>query len=408
MKKITSILLTALYLFNAAASTVATSNTVSAYSSNADAVVTLTVLNGVSPREGLDPVSFTGTFTCNSPDGKEIPAFAAQMDYGDGTVVNLGNYHPGDTIPIDSKIYTYNGNYTAVLTLTGSCDADGGRFSYNDKAIISVMNVGLEASITPTSATLAKGESVTFTAYGEGLNKPLSYVWSTCSGEEQKAVVSYDDNIASCTVTVTDVDGDSVSRTATISYEDEPAPDPDPEPSPDPSPTPSPFEDEEEVEPEQEVLGETVCESTVKMSGYVYVDENGNGEYDDSEAGPSGVTVKVYTKDEDDEMELYSKLTTGTLGYYKGDFCTGEYVVELDTETLPESTKLTSDSEMTVIVEEDMESIDFILEIIEEEKKGMGVWVWVIVVAVLMAIGGGAAYYFLVMKKKEDKDKKKK
>lgn len=77
---------------------------------------------------------------------------------------------------------------------------------------------------------------------------------------------------------------------------------------------------------EEEVLGETTCEATYKISGTIYYDKNNNGKYDEDEKVVEGIEVNIYN----DKDELVKTVTTDDKGYWEVSLCPGEYTTQVE------------------------------------------------------------------------------
>ncbi|HQI92647.1 MAG TPA: SdrD B-like domain-containing protein [Candidatus Dojkabacteria bacterium] len=98
---------------------------------------------------------------------------------------------------------------------------------------------------------------------------------------------------------------------------------------------------EEEIT-EEEVLGETTCEATYKISGTVYYDNNDNGIKDDNEKVVEGIKVNIYNSNK----ELEKTVTTDEKGYWEASLCPGEYTTQV--EGTEDQTFVLGDSDTTL------------------------------------------------------------
>ncbi len=196
--------------------------------------------------------------------------------------------------------------------------------------------------------------------------------------------------------------------------EPDPDPEPRPKPEPQPEPTPDPVDEQDEDDNDnneeiEEVLGVQNCDVKSDVSGYVYFDENEDGEMNDDEKGAEDVQVKVYELDENNQLRLVARKSTDEDGKWDLNLCPGDYKVKINENSLPEGSELVSEEALEITVEEgeDMEDVSFALEgeVSEEsdseEDSGFN-WLWVLIpVAVLAAAGG----LFLFAKKRKASEK---
>jgi len=84
-------------------------------------------------------------------------------------------------------------------------------------------------------------------------------------------------------------------------------------------------EDSKDIQ-EEEVLGESTCEQTYKISGVVFYDRNDNGIQDKRDKGVKDIDVKIYDKD----GNLVKTVQTDADGNWEAYLCPGEYVVKVE------------------------------------------------------------------------------
>lgn len=204
-------------------------------------------------------------------------------------------------------------------------------------------------TITPATSEVAQGaQAVVLGASVTNGNAPYTYLWSgSCTGDTPTTTVSTTtEGTFTCNLLVTDADGDTTTSQATVTvgavagattstkttkpsvkasvlaYSDG---------------TGSGGEEEENTtdiekmevkttEDKEEVLGETTCEATYKISGTVYYDKNNNGKYDEDEKVVEGIEVNIYN----DKDELVKTVTTDDKGYWEVSLCPGEYTTQVE------------------------------------------------------------------------------
>ncbi len=112
------------------------------------------------------------------------------------------------------------------------------------------------------------------------------------------------------------------------------------------------LQDEEgDNEEEGEVLG-LVCDVRQNMTGYVYIDRNGNGVRDEGDEGLEGVRVRIIYLDNGEEV-VVDTLRTDANGRWKTEVCPGEYEVRIDRDTLPNGVELEGEDTLGVTVGDD-------------------------------------------------------
>jgi hypothetical protein len=285
--------------------------------------------------------------------------WSAYIDYGDSSQVLYKDFlAPGD-IDFPAYTYTYNGEYTVTAMICeseytpmvdfapaafqvleastlelavpfqlgeGQCDVQ--------TATVTVSDLTPTVSITAApDGDVETGASVELVANPVGGNAPYTHVWSgDCSGTDATATVDASvDGAYSCTVTTTDVDGDVT--TAVYSFTA--------------ATTPEPFVPvafvpvvlagdqggeiagvQDATEEEGEVKGET-CED-VKLSGYVYVDDNKNDSKDEDEKALEGAVVLLTDKD----GKVVEEVTADENGYWEASVCADDYTITIDEDSV--------------------------------------------------------------------------
>jgi hypothetical protein len=156
--------------------------------------------------------------------------------------------------------------------------------------------------------------------------------------------------------------------------------------------------DTEETDDEGEVLGERTCDETSKVSGYVYIDSNGNGEKDDDEEGIEDVTVWVYYYNEEDERVDVAEVETDEDGYWEAEVCPGSYKVEVEEDDVPDDAVLgQTDQDIEVEEDEDLEDVSFGAE---ETRNSMS-WIWWALI-ILLIVAIAAILLYIVGKDREE------
>jgi hypothetical protein len=142
-------------------------------------------------------------------------------------------------------------------------------------------------------------------------------------------------------------------------------------------------ETEEDVTEEEDEDGEVLglqCEVKQTITGYIYVDANGNGERDEDEEGVPGVELDLIYTDENGDMTVVDTITTDEDGRWRAEVCPGAYEVVLDEETLPDDLDLDGTSVLGISVGDDSgeHNINFPLTSQEGESAGFD-WKWVVI-----------------------------
>lgn len=145
------------------------------------------------------------------------------------------------------------------------------------------------------------------------------------------------------------------------------------------------FEEEGEEVSSPEVKGSQTCENPSKISGYIYVDSNKNGEKDSDEKIYTDIPVRIYTKDDGTE-ETVKELTSDENGYWETTLCTGEYFVEIDESKLPDNFNIEENTLGVEIVENEDVTIDF--AILDERNFLQKYWIWILVILGLVTLSG--------------------
>jgi hypothetical protein len=269
----------------------------------------------------------------------------------------------------------------------------------NNPPTVSISDLGssLSASVTPG-------------------NPPYTFLWSgDCSGANPTTSKPATPGTYTCHVLVTDLDGDTADESITFTVESQTPPGNNGQnnqgvgnPSVLGSIVTSVSVEEgsingdgasNEKEEEDEILGEEdsrTCEVSVKVSGYVYIDQNENDQKDGDEKGIESVLVEVFYEQEGNEI-VAASITTDENGYWEAFVCPGDYKVRVKTEELPEGTELASDSIVQVNVEEnnDLSNINFKLY---ESDQAFNWSICLIPLAIFLVL---IALWFLLTRKKD-------
>lgn len=156
-------------------------------------------------------------------------------------------------------------------------------------------------------------------------------------------------------------------------------------------------EETEESSDEGTILGQTTCEVTQKVTGFVYNDTNVNGEKDENEKGLENVKINIYFFNDKGERRLLTTDRTNGSGVWEVNLCAGKYEVVIDESTLPSGYKLSDENEnsfeITVKQSEDLKDINF--ELVQE--AGFNWWIIIIPAIILLLV-----LLMLAARKRED------
>jgi 5-hydroxyisourate hydrolase-like protein (transthyretin family) len=128
------------------------------------------------------------------------------------------------------------------------------------------------------------------------------------------------------------------------------------------------------------------------LSGYVYNDQNKNGEKDDDEAVAEGVEITIYYEYEDEEYEI-TTVVSNEEGYFEVNLCEAEYIVRVDDESLPDGAVIDT-SEFNVDMTQDEVELSFTYtesEGILNFLRNNCLWIILAVVAIVVVFLIGAA-----------------
>jgi len=342
-----------------------------------------------------------GEGTPNNPDDAQ---WTATIDYGDGTITDLGSFDLPGEIVVPDHTYPYvpaTTQYTATLevceapyeapffpiffpTSEGECGTDS--------IVVTVTNLVPSVALSASpGVSVTAGTIVTLTANGSGGNSPLSYSWSgACSGSGNTKTVPSVAGTYTCNVTVTDFDGDTATDSITITVI---------APAGIPGGTggtgngtgdgtgdaTAPEEEEQtDDENEGEVLGALTCEEKTKVSGDIYYDKNGNGQKDEDEKSAEGVEV-IITTTIDGETITVTTVKTDENGHWETELCPAQYEAKLNKDTLPEKSQVKGDDVLGITVGEDEEvnNVNFTLS---ENANSFNWWYCIIPLLILAAL----------------------
>jgi catechol 2,3-dioxygenase-like lactoylglutathione lyase family enzyme len=147
-------------------------------------------------------------------------------------------------------------------------------------------------------------------------------------------------------------------------------------------------EEAEENEEQAEVKGTQSCENPKKLSGYVYVDKNDNGEKDPDEKTFSNVRVTVYAEDNDGNVTFSKELTTDSEGYWETEVCNGDYKVAVNTEDLPKNYSLENGEVIGVSITDSVDEASVDIEVSDERNFWQKNWLWIALIVVGVSMTG--------------------
>ncbi len=142
--------------------------------------------------------------------------------------------------------------------------------------------------------------------------------------------------------------------------------------------------EEKEISEElTEVLGERTCETSLKISGYIYYDKNENGQKDEGELGAGYIDLEIIMNG-----ETVATARTDENGYWETEVCPGNYTVRVTSE-LPDSSQLIDSDEIEIEVKEDQGTGDINFRL--KENKGFFkdfnfLWCLIPLVLLLLAV----------------------
>ena len=155
--------------------------------------------------------------------------------------------------------------------------------------------------------------------------------------------------------------------------------------------------EEEETTNEGEVLGDEIqtCEDPRTVSGYIYNDSNKDDEMGEKEKGIAGVSIKINTTYEGNQITIF-KLETDENGYWETILCPGEYSIEIDQETLPNN--LETPEVLSLTVEEEDEEVEFNISATDPRNFWQRYWY---IILILVALLFTTSYLIITGSRKE-------
>jgi hypothetical protein len=262
----------------------------------------------------------------HADDADWIYAFAPEGTYLPDSSTSI----PGETLTL-SHTYNNEGTYIAEFRVCEDSLTDGEGECATETVEIVVSNNAPTLIVSPATSTVTVGTPavVLGTTVTNG-NAPFTYAWTgDCTGTGSGNSIPTDTaDTYICTVTVTDADGDISTDQATVVVNAPPAV---AGVLTGPEKTGKEEEKEDESKDEtpddkEEVLGESTCEQTYKISGTVFYDKNNDGIKDYNEKGVEGIDVKIYDKD----GNLVKTVQTDEEGNWEAYLCPGEYTTEVE------------------------------------------------------------------------------
>ncbi len=381
-------------------------------------------LNANQTINETETASFTGSFDDPSSvdAGDSIyddAEWSVSIDYGDGTVLDLGTKSSTGSITIPNHTYgpvSSDTTYTVTLTV---CEAGE---TILERALInpapeegySIIGEGECSTATvevtvlnnlPTvtiaanpGTTVYVGTAALLTPTVLGGNAAFSYLWTgDCNTTSETSYAPSTLGSHTCYLQVTDSDGDTGNSDITIQVIPFPGgiggtggtlglTDTDVNILGLGDESDGTGSGEETVTEDGEVLAEVVCDATSKASGYIFEDENGNGEYDEGEKIFGNITVKIYMEI-DGERKLVKRTDTDENGYWEEELCPGEYEVEIVEAELPDGYEMKDGDVLSLEVKEGEDSTD--VNIIVENPSFFANfnWLWCLIPLVLLLIG---------------------
>jgi hypothetical protein len=143
----------------------------------------------------------------------------------------------------------------------------------------------------------------------------------------------------------------------------------------------------EEEEQTPSVAGaSTSCETSYRLSGYVYDDSNSNGTLDDGETRLGSVEVTISSEGFEDTV------FTNAEGYWELLVCPGEYDVTVANENLPSGYTVSAEGEKTLGVSVDDSDVAGV-NISANSSLPAFPW-WILLLILLVAMGTGGYYLY--------------
>lgn len=321
------------------------------------------------------------------------------VDYGDGTILDLGEFLITGDVTIPNHSYVTEGVYTVRLTVQEGENeviydlmelygffsrVDGeGEVAFAEVEV-TVTNVKPTLNVYSSATTLYVGTSALMTAEVSGENMPYqSQNWSgACSGTGLTAYAPSTLGTHTCTFTVVDADGDVVTGSASVNV------------------IPAPIvpvvnnqnendqKDQDKTE-EGEVLGEQdkVC-NLVVMKGIVFADSNSNEVKDNGELTFAQVEVVILTKNDKGEEVEVKRIKTQSDGFWQAEVCAGDYFIKVTEDTVPVGYELVEKGLKEVKAASDQKEI-LVQVAVEKEMTFIESWWWLILlILIILGFGG--------------------
>ncbi len=265
-------------------------------------------------------------------DADDAP-WTITVDYGDGSEIQTWQTNVTGNIDIQNHLYRYNGVYTVTLTVTENSSGEGDGHEGSETVIVTVTDDQPVVTISADPGNYVfTGTNVTLSAEVSRGNEPYSYSWSGhCSGSDRTTFLNQRPGIYLCTVTITDYDGDQAESSMRITVLAPQVEDPDEESSKEDNDTNS--------NNNTDVLGSQSCETTSKVSGFVFIDSNRDNKRDDGEEGLGDIEIKIFAGLNGGSEEV-SLVRTDENGYWEVYLCPGDYSLTLNAEDLPKNSEL--------------------------------------------------------------------
>ncbi len=353
----------------------------------------------IFPTVGADYELSTGTY-----DVCEINTIGWEQIYP--------NIVTGSTKPINTNVEHYC--FQVVLLSLEHPNFNGLNFlNYHN------LQPAVSIYAFPGSTTTAPNK-LKLKALGAGGNGALTYSWvcnNSIKSNSVKIALATPDTY-NCTVTVTDEDGDTASASTTVTIH--------------PASTSNNIEtgsgseitttsssgtdnssssssgsiDEGTTTSEDgisnDVLGldAQVCTTKSAVSGYVFIDTNGNNskEFDEDGIADVEVTIIVNVKDDkgqDQQVELRT-LRTNALGRWDTSLCPGEYIIKANTNDLPDNAFLGGSDNFNFTVQEgvDKDNVNFAAYLINGSTSiNFNWWILLIPLVIILLAAGGYAIF---------------
>lgn len=127
----------------------------------------------------------------------------------------------------------------------------------------------------------------------------------------------------------------------------------------------------------EDVLGVRDCDSAIRLSGYAFMDEDGDGSYDYFEDVFEGINLVIQYQEEETLTEIATS-TTDETGYWDATVCPGSYQLKIN--TVPAGYKFDDGQIQTIEVAD----TDQILNL-EISRDNSILWLYGALVAIFLA-----------------------